>query len=176
MPKNPNYDLRDKVLEFIKRKCMEMGIFSMSLADIAEQIGEKRSNSEKIMRTVDTLEKSGNIKVHRGEGSNSNSYEFIRDDISASILNAQSEQTVTIERLVNTANDSIKQIIDYTANIVKRNQELEGQILYYENLLLSMQQIGIAQDGTVMLKTTHRSGAFDLIIEDIQTRRSPSKK
>lgn len=169
MPKPPNINLRNKVLEFIKMEYLKNDgePISLSLAEIAKSIGEG-NKAEKIMRQVNILEKRGNIKIHRGEGSRANKYEFLSNDVKSLVGNSSKKLTTDLSELFDKLNGVIKEIIDYTGSVSRENIELQGQLNYYKNSLLKIEPFGKTQEGKSIFIATEQTSSFGMILNEVK--------
>lgn len=173
MPKPPNVKLRNKVLEYIKLECMRQGgPISPPLTEIAVAIGEDPKKAEKILRMVNSLERRGNIKIYRGEGSLPNKYEFISDNVVEILGEAKNQITEDLDELINEVNKILKKIIDYAASISKKNIELAGQVQYYENSFAKLEPFGVTPEGKEIYITTEKSSSLPLILEEIKKKQA----
>ena len=163
-----NYELRNKVLEFIKREYYKIGgPISLSLAGIAEEVGENSTHGEKIMRVVEGLEKAGYIRIYKGQGSAANTYEFINDISVKDIVETKEQINVTLDSLISTVNDSIKDVFTFTISLSKENIELKGEMAYLRNALSSLEVHGRLADGTFLFRSKGRNSPLPLILEEL---------
>lgn len=165
-----NYELRDRVLEFIKKEYYKIGgPISLSLASIAQGVGENPKYGEKIMRIVDGLERSGYIRVYRGQGSAPNTYEFLSDISVGEIVERKEQINETLDVLISNVNESIKEVFNFAITLSKENIELKGEIAYLINALSNLEVHGHLTNGILLFRTTNRNSTLPLILEEIKS-------
>lgn len=168
MPRPINYELRNKILDYIKRESLKAGgPISPSLAQIAAAVGESPTRTEKIMRLVDMLEKGGYIKVFRGQGSLPNTYEFVSDSTHDLVNEAREEAMGQLDELISNLTDAMKAIFEYAAVQTKKNVELTGKVAYLRDNLLKLEPHGTLADNSVLYRTP-RNSTLSMVLENLR--------
>jgi hypothetical protein len=160
-------EYRNAVLEVIKKHYIINGNspVNLTLIQIAEDVGEKnpKNKVEKIMRMVNDLEKRGNIKVFKEQGSNIRRFEFIRDN------------NLTTTDMIKVMSKDIDGVVDQvlratkatTDMVVATNKELIDKITelnYYLSKIAEIEVFGRSNDGTKILMQIDSSTNFDGVI------------
>ena len=177
MPRNPNIDLRNRVLEFIKREYMKAGKpVSLSLAAIAKGVGEDPRHSEKIMRVVNALERGLSITIDHGEGSRSNIYTFNNDSSKMFINEAKEQMIVDIDEKLFAVNHAMQKLVECYGVLSKMNIDLMGENEYLKSGYLELEPSGNLADGTPLFKTQSRNSTLSQVIEGIRLEKEANQQ
>jgi hypothetical protein len=174
MPKNTNYELLEKVKEYLRLESLKAGGGEISppLAQIAVALGEVgptgKPYSEKILRNINSLERMGIIKIFKGKGSQGNSYLFLKDSASALVEEAKDEHMNEFETYVDEFNMAAKKMISFSSSQTKKIIELQGEINYYKSLLAELEYASTWSDGKTIFTTKSRNSRLPEIIADIR--------
>lgn len=169
MPRNPDFEFRDKVLNFIKSEWLKNGKMpvALSLKDIAVGIGEDPDKKgEKIWQYVNKLENSDKVKVTHGEGSQTNTYEFINENIAEKLTETREQMIDSIDEIVKELNEVSSKTVNLFTQISKQNITYLGEIADLKQAIISLESWGIANDGCPLFKSKKGSN-ITLILEKL---------
>lgn len=161
-------DLRDKVANFLKEECLKAGgPVSPPMADIAEAVGEKRTNAEKIMRMIQLLEKRGTIRVYRFEGGVANKYEFINDSAQALMAEVKQKNTEQVNEAVTSLNDAVRNVMELYGSAVKDSQDKTAELIYIKEMLKNLEFHGTTANGEILFKAS-RNSTLHILLETLK--------
>jgi plasmid maintenance system antidote protein VapI len=167
-----------KILELIRLECIKSGgPVSLTLKEIAREIGIGETRTEKIFRSLTALQKEGNIEIISGGGSVPNKYLFLNDNYSiAEDIDEDKyfEQDVienVFKKLSNTTND----LFECYGWLFNTNKSLRRQLKHYAEIILQLEFHGTLADGTELFKVKKRGDSLRLTIEQIHKDISEGK-
>jgi Fe2+ or Zn2+ uptake regulation protein len=132
-------DVRDRILELIKRECIKQnGPAYLTLVEIALGVGLARTRTEKVFRILKMLQRSGCIHIHNGGGSKPNRYEYLREDIRSAMIEANEETDKELQDILDQFTNASSQFYSYCGSLKKQNVALRGEIEYYKSILRSL--------------------------------------
>jgi hypothetical protein len=160
-------EYRNAVLEVIKKHYIINGNspVNLTLIQIAEDVGEKnpKNKVEKIMRMVNDLERRGNIKVFKEQGSNVRRFEFIKDNSPATIdvIKVMAKDTDgVIDQVLKATKAATDMVITTNKELVDKITELN----YYLSKIAVIEVFGTSPDGSKIFMQVDANTNFDSVI------------
>jgi hypothetical protein len=172
MPRNQDVDARNEILDFIRKECLKAGgVATFPLSYMKDELnknlekGEPPYNTNKIYRIIENLERGLSIKVYKGEGSSSNSYEYLGEKMNMVVeKNAELKLDEFNEKL-DKVYFAMKELTTFCSELSQKATEQNGEIVHLRQILDDLESVGNI-NGSVLYKTKSANSLLPLILEE----------
>jgi hypothetical protein len=178
MARPMNYDLRDRIFEYLEWQWKANGekTFSCSLTDLAKEVGEE-GHEYKIMYYINGLVRAGRLNVEKGRGAIANKYSLPgnikngekilpnfgdKEYLQKEYVN-KDEYAEQINSALNSINDGVDQLYNITREILQENTINKDRIEFLQSAFNSLQLFGKTNDGLSMFTLPKGTDAEILI-------------
>lgn len=171
MPRNPNNEFKEKLKNYIKSEWMKHGqkTFSIPIGEITVDIfGEDKSTHRNmIWRYLPALEKSGFIKVDKGnQKGNPNWYTWLNDNIVEQISEQREECIETMEDFIKDYNDLGQRAVNIQSDLTQKLTSALGELNHYKQAFLDLELYGgPGPDGKQIIMAKKESNIGSIITQ-----------
>jgi len=173
-------DFLNQLRTYLKKEWMVNGQrqFSKSLDQIAMDITGlpkekiKSSLKNKIFNYLSMLENGGSIKIEKGIGSNPNKFSYVDDKMIENLSQTKEQCNNSIDDFVKSATSALQMGIDLNADLSQKLIAAQGEINFYKQALLSLENWGTDPNGVVMYRLK-RGSELPTIIGQIEKEMEP---